>query len=164
MKRRSILLAVLVLVLVLSASIGTTMAYFTTYSKADGDIPVDLGDHTEIQEQFSQWTKHVTITSDEDSQPVFVRARAYGATGYTLTYSGAGWSNGGDGWYYCDAILYGGGSTATLDVLVGNVPESVEDGEHFNVIVVYETTPVRYQADGTPYADWAETLITSGGT
>ena len=31
-------------------------------------------------------------------------------------------------------------------------------GDSFHVAVIYESTPVRYNADGTPYADWDEVL------
>lgn len=42
----------------------------------------------------------------------------------------------------------------------GNEPGQTkpEDGESFNVIVIYESTPVRYDENGEPYADWSETL------
>ena len=29
------------------------------------------------------------------------------------------------------------------------------DQGSFNVVVIYETTPVLYREDGTPYADWS---------
>ena len=36
---------------------------------------------------------------------------------------------------------------------------AIEDGESFQVIVVYESAPVLYKSDGTPYADWSAKLI-----
>ena len=47
-----------------------------------------------------------------------------------------------------------------------------EEMERFNVVVIYESTPVKYHEDGTPYTveetDWSELLDTgstvSGGT
>lgn len=53
-----------------------------------------------------------------------------------------------------------GGKTAKeLSVRIGNVPEEeLKDGLTFNVIVIYESTPVLYREDGTPYADWNAVL------
>lgn len=161
MKRKQWLLAVLALGLVLGASIGPISAYFTTYASAKGGYPIYLGSTTTVYEEFSRWTKHVTITSEEDSQPVFVRARAYCGETYEVSYDGAdAWTDGGDGFWYCDAILNGGEATAPLDVHIENVPAATEPGESFNVVVVYETTPVQFDEAGEPYADWSITLDT----
>ena len=51
-------------------------------------------------------------------------------------------------------------STDALDVRIENVPDDVDDPSSFNVVIVYETTPVRYHEDGTPYADWEADLWT----
>ena len=104
----------------------------------------------------------MVIENKIGSQPVYVRARAFGAPGYTLAYEGAGWSDGGDGWYYCEEALAGGAMTAALDVRILDVPPQPEEGEHFQVIVVYEATPVLYDAAGAPYADW-DAIPENGG-
>ena len=46
---------------------------------------------------------------------------------------------------------------------IKNVPEEVTEPESFNVVVVYETTPVQYDAEGNPYADWELVLETEEG-
>ena len=162
MKHKNLLLGALLVVLVLTASIGSAWAYFTTYAVAKGGYPVHLGDRTEITETFSNWTKKVTITSEADSEPVYIRAIAYCGSEYDLVYSDASgkWSPGADGYYYYSDIVPGGGSTTELEIRIDNVPEDVTDGDSFNVVVVYESTPVCYQADGTPYADWDQVLDT----
>ena len=38
--------------------------------------------------------------------------------------------------------------------------EIPEDGDSFNVIVVYEAVPARYHEDGTAYADWTQQIET----
>lgn len=44
---------------------------------------------------------------------------------------------------------------------IGNIPEEeLKDNLTFNVIVIYESTPVMYNEDGTPYADWNAVLDT----
>ena len=46
-----------------------------------------------------------------------------------------------------------------MQVRISGIPEGEES---FNVAVVYETTPVQYRADGTPYADWEVRLEALG--
>ena len=40
----------------------------------------------------------------------------------------------------------------------------LKDGESFSVVVVYESTPVRYNAAGTAYADWNAQIVEVGST
>jgi hypothetical protein len=145
-----------VCLLVLSTSIGKTWAYFTTYALAQGGYTIELGDRTELRESFSAWTKHVTIHSDEDSQPVYVRVRAFCGSAYDLIYSDSSgkWSPNADGYYYYSSILSGGQDTDALDIRIDNVPTDLTEPEEFHVVVIYETTPVCYDQDGAPYGDW----------
>ena len=167
MKRRHFLLAAIAAVLVFSAGIGGTWAYFSTTMRAVGSVPIDIGTSTEIEEpDVINWVKHVIIRNEENSQPVFVRVQAFAGSQYTLTYSGEGWTDGGDGWWYWDEPLAADSSTGELLVAIGNVPADVQVGDNFNVAVVYESTPVQYEADGTAYADWSYILddgTTEGG-
>ena len=161
MKRSTLLMAALAVVLVLGVSLGTATAYFTTYARAQGGYTIELGEQTEIYERFSQWTKHVIVTSEEGSEPVFVRVRAFWGETYDVVYDGGdSWTEGSDGFWYCRDILKGGEDTPELDIHIVNVPSDVEVGDGFNIVVVYETTPVLYDADGAPYADWSMTLDT----
>lgn len=163
MKRRNLLLAALAVVLVLSAGIGTASAYFTARLVTYGGHVVELGSSgtTEVYERFSQWTKHVTVTSAADSEPAYIRIRAYYGSSYSVAYNGNGaWSDGGDGWWYYNSILQPASSTDEFDVTITNVPTDVTEGDEFNIVVIYESTSVRYRADGTPYADWSVRLDT----
>lgn len=161
MKKKNVLLAALAVSLTLSAGAGSAWAYFTTYANASGGYTLSLGDKTTVSENFSSWTKHVVITSQADSKPVYVRAKAFCGSDYELVYSGSDkWSPNSDGYYYYSDILNGGDSTDALDVKIENIPEEVKNGDSFNVVVIYETTPVRYHEDGTPYADWTAELNT----
>ncbi len=171
---RNICLSLLAGVTVLTMGVNGAIAYFTTYTMAEGGHPIRLGDRTQIVEGFDSWTKHVTITSEADSEPVFIRARAFCAR-YDLEYVSASgnwtrekgvWNEiipaGADDYWYYKGIVNGGESTDTLDVVI-QVPGQTddityEDGDSFNVIVIYESTPVRYHEDGTAYADWTKTL------
>ena len=169
MNKKAILLFVLSVALVLSVSANVAFAYFTTYAQARGGYVVHLGD-TSIEEKFSNWVKRVSIHSEDDAPPVFVRARAYAGDVYTLIYNSekdpdtgeSYWSRGfdkdgnWDGYYYYWAILYPGESTEELMIRIEGVPDEdvVKDGDHFNVVVIYETTPVLYDDDMNPYFDW----------
>lgn len=159
-------MALLAVALVLGGSIGSALAYFTTYARASGGYTIHLGARTEIEEQVSNWTKHVTITVEDGSEPVFVRVKAFAGSQYTLTYSdeNGSWTPGADGYYYYAEPVSGGGSTGELLIQIGNVPE--KDVDSFHVAVVYETTPALYDGSGTPYGDWTVTLdsgTTEGG-
>ena len=150
--------------LALAAGAGTANAYFTTFAEAQGGVVIRLGDRTEIEEACSEWTKSIVITSNPDSQPVYIRARAFCGSVYELEYispSGKWTLNEADGFYYYNDIVYGGASTDVLEIKIGNIPETPEPGQGFNVAVIYESTPVRYHAGGEAYADW--TVILDSG-
>ena len=150
-------LASLAVVLLLT---GRAWAYFTAYTTAEGAHPVHLGSASTVTERLSNWTKHVSIANEEGSEPVFVRARAFAGSVYELTYGDAAglWRDGGDGWWYYAPALESGAVTGELEVYIGGVPEQAEEGDNFHVVVVYETTPVLYSADGAAYADWTAVL------
>ena len=168
MKRRrycSGALALAAVCAIASAGIGKTWSYFTTYAEAAGGYTIHLGDRTEITESFSDWTKHVVIANEENSEPVYIRAKAFCGSQYTITYSGEGWTwNSADEYYYYDKAVEGGGTAAALDLKIDGIPENPEDLERFNVIVIYESTPVKYHEDGSAYTveetDWSEILDT----
>ena len=53
-------------------------------------------------------------------------------------------------WYYSDIVPVSGNTEELLAQIA--IPEEYK--ESFNVVVVQECTPVLYEEDGTPYADW----------
>ena len=107
------------------------------------------------------------IANEESSEPVYIRVRAFCGSQYTIAYSGEGWTLGGDGYYYYNHAVDGGGVTGALDLKIENIPENPEDKESFNVIVIYESTPVKHHPDGSAYTieetDWSE-LLDTGST
>lgn len=148
------------------AGLNSANAYFTTYAEASGGFPLELGDITVIEEEVSDWTKHFVVESSADSQPVYIRARAFSGSAYNLEYSnpeegeeGAGpgtWSLGEDGFYYYSDIVNASEKTSELLIKITNPPQDVT--VKFNVVVIYESTPVQYHEDGSPYADWTVKL------
>ena len=164
MKKKNVLLFVLAIVLILATSVGGALAYFTTFAEAKGGYTIHLSSvSTSIDGTFSDWTNSVIIDNDLDGQPVFVRARAFIGSQYELLYSGEDWTYGDNGFYYFDKILDAGETTTKLLIKIENVPSQERLGEleqllksvHFNAIVIYEATPVLYDENGNPYADWS---------
>lgn len=171
------LLALMAAGSVLAAGIGSADAYFTTYAEARGGVVIQLGEKTEIEEEFSEWTKRISVSSAEDSVPVYVRVKAFCGSEYSLQYTweGGDWSeavqgngsvagDGDTGYYYCTEILYGGGSTSQIKIEIldkdGNALKADEKSQDFNVVVVYESTPVLYDEEGNAYADWTQEVQT----
>ena len=161
MNKKKLILPLLAVILVLTATIQPALAYFTTYTRAKGGYTIHQGSTTTIDEEFDDWTKHLVITNKE-GKPVYVRARAFAGEAFTLEYSGGGWSDGGDGWWYYDSPVAAGEKTASpLSVKIENIPKAEMDAG-FNVAVVYESTRVQYSADGTPFYDFSQTLDRGG--
>lgn len=137
------------------AGLKGTSAYFTTYVSAGGSQVVNMGAQTEIQEDLSAMTKHISITNTSGSNACYVRAKVFYGSQFTVDYSGADglWTLGEDDYWYYGPALAPGESTGILDVKI-NVPEDF-DREEFNVVVVQECTPLIYDENGDPAADWS---------
>lgn len=163
MKGGALAFTILLLATALMTAIGTTFSYFTTYTTAKGTIILPLEESTDIEETFDQepgsLVKHVVISNtapadSESSRSVFVRAKAFSGSIYPLEYvSDGSWSLGEDGYYYYSQPLTPGEKTSQLDVKISGVANA-DIGTQLNVAVIYETTPVLYDENGVPYADW----------
>lgn len=153
MKFNKTILAAMAVVLPLSAGIGSAFSYFTANAGSQGRLEVEIGPpDTEITERFGDWTKHVTVTNVGEV-PVYVRVQAFSGSRYPLEYiTNDSWT--ADGSYYVyNEILPPGGETVQLDIKISGVEET--DKDNFNVIVVYERTPVQYNENGEAKApDW----------
>ena len=155
MKKKSVILAVLAVILVLTANLPLAWGYFSTYTEARGGIRMQsLEIDTDIKEEVSDWTKHVAILNRGDV-PVYVRARAFAGSEYNLVYdTGGNWTLGDDGFFYYNNVLNPGETTPELLVKIENPPKDPTEGQEFNVVVVYECIPVQFDASGEQYADW----------
>ena len=135
------------------------VAYFTTYVSAGGSQVVHLGAQTEIHEDVSNMTKHVSITNTSQINDCFVRVKVFYGGQLNISYedksqSGDLWTySQEDGYWYYEPILPAGASTEILDVKIGDLPENF-DKDSFNVVVIQECTPVAYDEAGNPTADW----------
>ena len=162
-KKSTLCLAAAALLLTMGAGSGRAMAYFTTYALASGGGTLLLGvPTTEINEEVINGTKQVTIRNIGDCD-CYVRVRAFAADAYTVEYRySQNWTSGTDGYFYYGPILTPkdteGSETDRFDVEISAVNQAPEEDSllpaDFNVIVVQEYTPVLYDEEGNPYADW----------
>lgn len=146
-------------------TLQSASAFFTTYVSAGGSEVVNLGSQTEIREDVSQMTKHIMIQNTSQINECFVRVKVFGADPFTIEYTdvaGNGdWYQKDDDqgqtyryWYY-KPVVAPGGFTTQFDAKIV-VPEGF-DRDSFNVVVIQECTPVLYDDNGNPYADWNTT-------
>ena len=153
-KRRMILLVVAI-ALVLSMTVGLALAYFSDSTAAEGGKTVTLGGQTTIREEQRDNSKRIWIRNTGETD-VVVRVAVYGPT--AIRYSGSGWTNSGDYWYY-DSVLPVGEETDPITA-TWDVPKDL--GDDYNVVVVQESDQVVYNASGSivaPEADPAWALV-----
>lgn len=156
LNKKTLGLAGAALFLTAGLSVGSAMAYFTTYTQVSGGVSLSLGTTSTIPEEtVEDWTKHVTIENTGDID-CFVRVRAFAGSQYqnSLVYSGENWSLAADGYYYYSEILSPGETSGELLIAIDNM----ESNQSFNVIVVQESAPVIYDENGNPTGDWDHIL------
>ena len=162
--KKTIGLSAVALVLTAGLAVGTAMAYFTTYATAEGGYTLDLGfTQTIPNEDVVNGKKEITLENIGEFD-CYVRLKALTGDAYKddIRYSepaGEGkWTPGADGYYYYSDIVAPGASSSQIDV---SFVLSEENPVDFNVIIIQECTPVHYDEDGNPYADWSETADVS---
>lgn len=139
-------------------AIENAYAYFTTYTEAKGKVRFQMGTtSTRPHEEVKEGKKIVSIENTGDYD-CYVRVKAYAGNNYTLSYADGGsgtWSAGNDGyWYYSKILKTGSVSESVIVNLPKELLEAVEDDTELNVVVIQECTPVQYDEEGSPYADW----------
>ncbi len=180
MKKRSYLLILMAAVLMVCILVQPALAYFTDRTHADGSILVNFGTTTELNESVTGFSKTITIGNTGEvgkAESVWVRARAYAGSTYTLEVTlGDGWVDGNDGWYYYNTPLVPGASetppvagsvTTGLQVeITDGIPDAAAEDHMYaqiNVAVVYETASVHYDEQGNILdANW--NIILDNGT
>ncbi|MBR4472910.1 MAG: hypothetical protein IKS55_04660 [Oscillospiraceae bacterium] len=172
MKKRTLILAVLAVLLVLCSSIGSAIAYFTTFASARGGYVIQLGGKTEITERIVENRKIISIKNtpekpeDAGKYPVFVRVKAFTDSDGVLDdssnalYPGnsdALWERDGENCWRYRKALYAGEETEpafTIDVS-SNRRLKPEETMILDVVVVYESVPAVFTDDGSPDLDTA---------
>lgn len=153
--KRAAVMSAAALGLLAASSLKDASAYFTTYVSAGGSHVVNMGSQTEIHEDVSSMTKHVSVTNVSQINDCFVRVKVFHSGVLNVTYNDPDglWTEGEEGYWYYGPILPAGQSTGILDVKIGDLPEDF-DRDSFNVVVIQECTPVVYDDAGNPVADW----------
>ena len=148
-------LLVIAIALVLSLSVGLTMAYFSDYSAARGGKGIALGGKTELQDKYTADQKEVSIFNKGDTD-VVVRVSVYAPIVFgndgeqTATVSGDNWEIRGKGdtaHYYYKYVLKPGETTDTLFVETEYL-ENADLGDLAEVIVTHESAQAVQDANG----------------
>lgn len=156
-KRNKILLVV-ALTLVLSLTVGLTLAYFSDYTEAKGGKTVTLGGRTEIHETPHENSKDITIENTGETD-VMVRVAVYGPS--KIEYEDVeGWTDGKDGYWYYDYVLPVGKTTEATLTAKWTVPK--DQAGDYNVVITQESEMVVYNSTGgieTPTTDPAWKIV-----
>ena len=120
---------------------------------------LDLGfTDTDIEEKVIDGKKQLQLENTGDYD-CYVRLKALTGDAYkdNIQYfepdSAGKWTPGEDGYYYYSDIVAPKGLTSQLDV---GFTFPTKEPTDFNIIIIQECTPVLYDEDGNPYADWNE--------
>ncbi len=148
-KNRMKLITALGLILCLMVSVGFTVAYFTDYENARGGAVVDLSGRTEIEEEFDESNKIVTVKNTGDVDMV-VRVIVLGDKEHMTvnTENNDDWVKGtnDDYWYYTKVVKAETGETTPLRIEVKG-PVDPDDPIDFEIIVEHEAQRVTYDGD-----------------
>jgi hypothetical protein len=169
-KKKYVALLIVIAALVFSASIGGALAYFSTYTTAMGGYPVALDNNPTPEEWYKDGLKHLTIKNTGDG-PIFVRAKAVVTDGVTPEYQeSANWTvnnlsgaDDGAGYYYYGKALEGKNAETEAEKITSELLIKItfptqpkiegktkyEIGDEMNVLVLFESVPAMYKADGT---------------
>ena len=139
--RKKILIAVLACLLTLLVSTGITLAYFTDYETALGEVTIQLNGETQIDEDVTDTQKVVKIVNTGEAG-VLVRVAIYGPDGMKITAEDEHWKKHGD-FYYYDQILAPKESTGSLTADISDIPVTA-DMSQFDIIVNHESALVSY--------------------
>ena len=162
MKRnRTLIMTVLSLALILTATVGVSFAYFTDYESARGGAVLHLSGQTELTENVKDDNKEIGIRNTGETD-MLVRVFVIGDE-KILTVSGDGWTQGADGaWYYTSILKVG----EEAPILKAEVSAKESDNIDFDVIVAHESSRVVYDVrDGknivkTPEG-WDESIVSA---
>lgn len=143
-RNRKTIIAILAVALVLLTSIGVTVAYFSDYETAMGELTLHLSGETEITEEVTDTQKDVRIanTGEFGDASVVVRVMILGPDGMTVTIKDNHWHKNGD-YYYYDKVLAPGEETGSIIADIKNIPVTA-DMEAFDIIVNHESAIAAY--------------------
>ena len=136
--KKPLVLAAAAIALTGSLTVGSAMAYFTTYATAGGGVKMNMGFTTTVpDEKIDEKGKHVTINNEGDYD-CFVRVKAFAPVALTYLAPDGGWQ-------------------------AYQFPSGDGKASEFNVVVIQECTPVLFDENGNAYADWNHAVTADSG-
>ena len=159
--KRYLALFVCALTAVTAANVNQASAYFTDYTEAQGGLQAKAIKII-ADEYVSDLQKTITVKNVGEVD-CWARAKVISGSLFGITYEpGDDWRDGGDGYWYYDKILNPATDTEGTQISSPIKASITIEGEvdadefmsEFNVIVITECTPVLYDNQGQPYADW----------
>ncbi len=155
------LAALIAILLVISVSIGMTVAYFSDYEPAAGEATINLHNKTTIEEKVDGLKKSIVIKNTGDA-PAVVRMGIFGPDGMKVTLTGDWVKNGS--FYYYKKVLNPGedtGAAVTAEMVFEGTDEEIAAqkaalGDNFDITVVHESARPVYDANNnvTKPAGW----------
>ena len=143
--KKNIFLLVIAMVLVLSLTVGLTLAYFSDYTEAKGGAKLALGNKTEITEDVTKDSKTVYVTNTGETN-VVVRVMIVGPTGMKVTAEGK-WEPHGDYYYYNEILKPGDTTKGTLFANTKDYPVGTDLGDEYQIVVVHESAQPTYDGN-----------------
>lgn len=161
--KKPLVLAAAAIALTGFLTVGSAMAYFTTYATAGGGVKMNMGFTTTVpDEKIDEKGKHVTIINKGDYD-CFVRVKAFAPVALTYLAPDGGWQAGDDGYWYYESVLPAGETTKQELNISYQFPSGDEKASEFNVVVIQECTPVLFDENGNAYADWNHAVTADSG-
>ena len=145
--KKKILISVLAITLTLFASTGVTLAYFSDYETAMGEVTIHLNGQTQSEEEVTDTEKVICVvnTGQPGDANMVVRVRVTGPEGMKITIQDQLWEKHGDFYYYGKA-LKPGEKTGTLTASVNGIPVTA-DLTAFDITVHQESAYATYGTD-----------------
>ena len=148
-----------------SLSVGSALAYFTTYCTAKGSVTMNMGFTDTDIDEYVKNGKHIKIRNTGDYD-CFVRVKAFAPDDVALSQEDTTkehWTyNESDRYWYYNGVL--SAEQETEELWIQYTLDANSAADEFNIIVVYECTPVIYDDNGNPYADWDNAVVLDDST
>lgn len=137
-----------VAILVLIATIVKLYAYFTDVDSLEGKIEIKvLNAFPETNTKIENNTYTIS-TTNASTVKSYLRVKVFSTV--ELVLQNNDWTAGEDGYYYYNSVVEPGEKTKDLVLTIKNEYSK----EKFNIITIQEAAKVKYEENGTPYADW----------
>lgn len=157
MKKKSIFLVALSIILLIAATANSTLAYFTSYITAEGGYTLNLQKgRVTVLTDVDGGCHWVQLVNSEGNLPIYVRGRFIVPDGCTLEMGGQGWTE-GDGYWSYTSILNPGEETTQLQATVTRL--AGYDPDSYDIVFIYETSPVLRDQNGNYYSDYALNVV-----